>query len=179
MAAFATPRASSVIPRPSAATRLTPDRTVLLPQVYLHPGQTYATTESCAITTILGSCVAVCLFDARGKVGGINHFLLPDQCADPAAVGRYAPSATQMLLDRMFALGARPETMTARIVGGANVLSAFKVHPPLGERNALAAEDVLKSAGVLITSREIGGTHGRKLVFLPSEGSTMIRLIGR
>ncbi|MGH7677993.1 MAG: chemotaxis protein CheD [Gemmatimonadaceae bacterium] len=179
MTPLATPRASAVIPRQSPAQRLTPDRTIMLPQVYLHPGQTYVTTDASAITTILGSCVAVCLFDARAKIGGINHFLLPDQSSDPATLARYGPSATQLLLDQMIALGARAETMTARLVGGANVLSAFRVNPPLGERNALSAEEVLTAAGVLVSSRDVGGTNGRKLVFLPCEGTTFVKLIGR
>jgi chemotaxis protein CheD len=177
---IATPRTTSVITRPSSPVfRHTPGRQAMLPQIYLHPGQMHVTAEACGITTVLGSCVAVCLFDARQKVGGINHFLLPDHCNDPVAAGRYGPSATQKLLDRMFALGARAETMTARLVGGANVLSALRITPSLGSRNAEVAADVLTAAGVLITALDIGGGHGRKLVFSPREGITWIKLLGR
>jgi len=180
MMTLTTPQYSSAIARPSSpAVRLTPDRPAVLPQIYLHPGQMHATAEACALTTVLGSCVAVCLFDARRRIGGMNHFLLPDHMDDGAAAGRYGPSATQQLLDRMFALGARAETMTARIVGGANVLSAFRVHPPLGTRNAQVASEVLVAAGVLVTAQDVGGEHGRKLVFSPREGITWIKLLGR
>jgi chemotaxis protein CheD len=151
----------------------------MLPQIYLHPGQMHVTTEACGITTVLGSCVSVCLFDARQKIGGMNHFLLPDYCSDTAAASRYGPSATQQLLERMFALGARAETMTARLVGGANVLSALRLVPSLGSRNAQAAAEVLTASGVLITAFDIGGTHGRKLVFSPREGITWIKLLGQ
>jgi len=175
-----TPQYSSAIARPSAAIgRPTPDRSAVLPQVYLHPGQMHATAEACALATVLGSCVAVCLFDASRRIGGMNHFLLPDDMGDESVAGRYGPSATEQLLDRMFALGARAETMTARIVGGANVLSAFKVNPPLGTRNAQVATEVLVAAGVLVTAQDVGGEHGRKLVFSPRDGITWIKLLGR
>jgi chemotaxis protein CheD len=179
MMAILTPRSIAVIQRPSSPFRLTPVVTPQLTQVYLHPGQVHASADPCAITTVLGSCVAVCLFDARIRAGGVNHFLLPDHTSDEAVSGRYGPSATQELLDRMYALGARAETMTARLVGGANVLSAIRVTPSLGQRNADAAMEVLVAAGVLVSARDVGGGAGRKLVFSTRDGTAWIKPLGR
>ena len=179
MMATLTPSSSAVIRRPSSPFRMTPAVVPQLTQVYLHPGQIHASADPCAITTVLGSCVAVCLYDARVKVGGVNHFLLPDHTHDAAVLGRYGPSATQELLDRMFALGARAETMTARLVGGANVLSAIRVKPSLGQRNADSAMEVLVAAGVLVSARDVGGETGRKLVFSTRDGTAWIKPLGR
>ena len=178
MMAMLTPRSAAVIQRPTAPVRLTPVIAPQLTQVYLHPGHLHASAEPSAITTVLGSCVAVCLFDARIRAGGVNHFLLPDHTHDAAVAGRYGPSATQQLLDRMFALGARAETMTARLVGGANVLAAIRVTPSLGERNAASAIEVLLAAGVLVSARDVGGEVGRKLVFSTRDGTAWIKPLG-
>jgi chemotaxis protein CheD len=176
-----TPRSGSAIVVSSASgSRASAERPAVLPQMYLHPGQMHATTDGCAMTTVLGSCVAVCLYDNRRKIGGMNHFLLPNHSKERDDAGRYGPSATQELLDRMFALGASAETMTARLVGGANVLSAVAtITPPLGLRNVQVAQEVLTAAGVLVIARDVGGDRGRKLVFSPRDGTTWIQFLGR
>lgn len=178
---IATPTAAGLVrERPSGVThRPVSGQTAMLPQVYLHPGQLHVSGEPCAITTVLGSCVAVCLYDARLKVGGMNHFLLPDSTRDASAAGRHGESATLLLLEHMFALGASVDTMTARIVGGANMLAALRAIPTLGERNATVAHSVLHEHGVLVTSQDVGGTNGRKLVFSTRDGIAWIKSIGR
>ena len=178
---IATPSTASTLILARASTparRLVADGQPL-PQVYLHPGQIHVSSEPSAITTVLGSCVAVCLYDARMKVGGMNHFLLPEGTADATTLGRYGESATHLLLDRMFALGASAETMTARIVGGANMLAALRTKPTLGERNAEVAAEILQASGVLISARDVGGISGRKLVFSPCDGIALVKVIGR
>jgi chemotaxis protein CheD len=176
-----TPTAAGVVlARPSGVTqRRVSGQAVTLPQVYLHPGQVHVSAEPCAVTTVLGSCVAVCLYDTRLKVGGMNHFLLPDSTGDLSTAGRHGESATLLLLERMFAIGASADTMTARVVGGANMLAALRALPTLGERNAAVAHSVLHEHGVLVTSQDVGGTNGRKLVFSTRDGIAWIKTIGR
>jgi chemotaxis protein CheD len=151
-----------------------------LPHTYLHPGQLHVTSNRCSLTTILGSCVAVCLHDPEHGVGGMNHFLLPNASQDPATASRYGPSAMKLLLERAIALGARPHTLTARIIGGANVLAAFHdLHDHLGIRNGELARAYLGERGVRVVGEDIGGTHGRKLVFGPHDGRAWVQLIRR
>jgi chemotaxis protein CheD len=178
---MATPTAAgAVLARKAGAfPRVVSGQTAVLPHVYLHPGQVHVSGDPCAITTVLGSCVAVCLFDARIKVGGMNHFLLPDNTRDASAAGRHGESATLLLLERLFELGASVDTMTARIVGGANMLAALRSTPTLGERNAAVANAVLQEHGVLVTSQDVGGNYGRKLVFSTRDGIAWIKTIGR
>jgi chemotaxis protein CheD len=151
-----------------------------LPQLYLHPGQLHVTSDRCSLATILGSCVAVCLHDPVHGVGGMNHFLLPNDAPDAATASRYGPSAMKLVLDRVIALGARPNTLTARIIGGANVLAAFHDrHDHLGMRNVEVARTWLSDRGVRVVGEDIGGAHGRKLVFGPHDGRAWVQLIRR
>jgi chemotaxis protein CheD len=172
---------------PAVATCATPLRTVLREtpvgltaahSVYLHPGQQHASADPCVITTILGSCVSVCLFDAGRRVGGANHFLLPQHGGDGNEASRYGPTAVRRLRDRLMELGAHPEQLEARVVGGANMLSAFhNGERHLGLRNVDVARQVLAEVGIPIVAEDVGGTRGRKLAFSTSDGTTWVRFI--
>jgi len=163
----------------SLVSRLTPASLQALPAVYVHPGQQLVSADVGVLTTILGSCVAVCLHDAKLRVGGLNHFLLPNKCGPGDVAGRYAPSAIEELVDGMLACGCAQTRLVAQIVGGASVLAAFgesKDH--LGLKNVAAAHDVLASYGIPIIGADTGGTRGRKLVFAPRDGATFVQRLG-
>src|SRR3989344_4522404 len=97
------------------------------------PGEYFVGDENMIIMTVLGSCIAACLWDSRAHVGGMNHFMLPDgDVAD--ASGRYGSYAMELLINEMLKLGARRETMQAKIFGGAQVMHNFTTMN-VGERN--------------------------------------------
>ena len=167
-------RPMRAVPRDRSAWSATPTDSSL----YLHPGQMHADRAPCVVSTILGSCIAVCLFDAEAGVGGINHFLLPQESGE-ATPGRYGPAATRALIAKVVALGARREALAARIVGGANVLAAFhRQARHLGTANADAARDVLAGAGIRVIAEDVGGTSGRKLVFSLGDGAAWVQSLG-
>jgi len=172
----ATPsRSMWAVPRERAARTLTP---VDVP-LYLHPGQMHADRGPSIVSTILGSCVAVCLFDADACVGGLNHFLLPHESGGEASPGRYGPAATRALIGRVLALGASRHALAARIVGGANVLAAFQRQARhLGEANVEAARGVLAGEGIRVVAEEVGGTCGRKLLFSIGDGAAWVQSLG-
>ena len=147
--------------------------------IYVHPGHFYVGRGSERVTTILGSCVAVCLHDPVSGIGGLNHFLLPVSSNDAETSPRYAQGAVECLFERMLIEGARPSRLQATIVGGARVLSAFpddRNH--LGLRNAAAASELLAARRIPVTSSDIGGDRGRKLVFFPRDGTYQVQLLG-
>jgi len=151
---------------------------LLLPpavRVYLAPGRLYASAGPVQVTTILGSCVAVCLWDASERVGGINHFLLPEGV--PASP-RFGASAIPQLIDEVLALGARRSRLRAKVFGGASVLEAFRHSHPLGLRNVEVARERLSAAQVPVVGEDVGGDHGRKVVFDVQTGSAWVRAIG-
>jgi len=153
---------------------------VQLPPAYVHPGHVAATAAPGAFVTILGSCVAVCLHDRSARVGGLNHFLLPHPVEDAEPSPRYALPAIEELIRQVVAHGARHERLVAHVVGGATVLAAFASDSNhLGKRNVAAAYEILARRGIGVSSSDVGGIRGRKLVFSPYDGTHTIHLIGR
>lgn len=146
-------------------------------RVYLHPGQLAVAGAPCTMTTILGSCVSVALFDPAIMVGGLNHYLLPSSPAG-APSPRYGDVAMRKLLDDLAGMGARPSRMVATIAGGANVLDAFRrIGGGLGDSNVHAAELALAEAGVSVVSRSTGGRRGRRMTFTLHDGRAVIELL--
>ncbi|HYI08539.1 MAG TPA: chemotaxis protein CheD [Thermoanaerobaculia bacterium] len=145
---------------------------------YLHPGQMFTGPEPTLVTTVLGSCVAICLWDPKTKVAGINHFLLAHNPLRGNDDARYGNTACDRLLVAMWKRGASVERMTARIFGGACVL-----HGPGPERNAIGAQNAEVARQFLLRHRiniaadETGGTRGRKLLFDTGTGSAWLKEI--
>jgi len=150
-----------------------------LPATYVHPGQVAVSDEAGVLTTILGSCVAVCLHDAKLRVGGLNHYLLPNTASAPDVAARYGPLAIRQLVENMIGYGAQTKRMTAQIYGGAAVLAAFSdERNHLGMRNAQLAREMMAEYGIPVTATDVGGNRGRKLTFSPREGTAHVHFIG-
>ena len=162
---------------PAEEAGLDPGAT-MLPSVYLHPGQLFVTIEPAVVTTILGSCVAVCLWDAGLGIGGINHYLLPTGLKTSATALRYGNVAIERLLERLARAGARLTSLRAKLFGGACVLDAMRgKQTHLGDTNVEIARRALFEAGIPIAASDVGGGRGRKLVFYPHDGSALIKLL--
>lgn len=125
--------------------------------------------------TILGSCVAVCLWDRRGSCGGMNHYLLPRRGPNAEATPRYGDVAIPMLISKLLALGALRQNLRAKIFGGAHVLPGFRADGrSLGADNVEVAIQLLHEEGVQTVSEDIGGTRGRKLAFNTVDGTALV-----
>jgi chemotaxis protein CheD len=147
-------------------------------RVYLLPGQIHASAEPCQISTILGSCVAVCLFDPTRLAGGMNHFLLPSSRKGEPESMRFGDTATVVLLETLLALGCRLENITAKIFGGSALFRGKDRYPDsLGAKNVAAAIRLMENAGIQIVARETGGDHGRKVVFDTDDGVAWSRRV--
>lgn len=146
-------------------------------RAYLHPGELWVSAESCEITTILGSCVAACIFDAGAGVGGMTHHLLPHGVAEAGRLGRFGNLAVPELVRRLVALGARPEALRAKLFGGACVLQAFAGTGDghLGAQNVAAAREALVALGIPVLAEDVGGRTGRRLLFNTAEGIAHVR----
>jgi chemotaxis receptor (MCP) glutamine deamidase CheD len=82
-------------------------------KVYLLPGELHASAEQCQVTTILGSCVSVCLWDQKLRIGGMNHFLLPMWREGGGRSNRFGDLAVRELLERMLRLGSQRKNLQA------------------------------------------------------------------
>ncbi len=146
--------------------------------VYLAPGQVIASAEPAEASTILGSCVAVCLWDPRTRTGGANHFLLPDWAGSGTGTARYGNVAIASLVQRMEELGARQRDLQAKLFGGAAVLEAFRNRPDhLGARNVALARHLLEQLAIPVVAEDVGGSRGRKVLFRTDSGLALVRLI--
>lgn len=144
--------------------------------VYLHPGQVHVASEPAAITTILGSCVAVCLWDSALRVGGMNHYLLPHWAGGAAASLRYGNVAIQCLIENLLTLGCAKERLVAKLFGGGCVIDAFKEgENHLGMKNIGIARTLLGEEGIQVAGEDVGGRHGRKLIFQTDDGVVWVK----
>lgn len=145
--------------------------------MYLQPGQLVASAEPLVISTVLGSCVSVCLWDPVARVGGMNHFLLPEGPeGEPSA--RYGAPAIDALIARVRMLGSRNGSLTAKLFGGACVIEAFRRRDGhLGARNVEIARERLQFARVPIVAEDVGGSRGRRLLFSLADGGVAVRVL--
>ena len=147
--------------------------------VYLPPGLLHATAERCAIRTVLGSCVAMCLWAPRLAVGGMNHFLLP-RGSGPEASPRFGETALVLLLARLHALGSSTAGLEARVYGGASVLQMPPVGggPGLGEQNVEVARRFAWQHGIPIVDEDVLGQSARRVIFDVATGQAHVVRLG-
>lgn len=132
---------------------------------YLFPGKFAAFKEETIVSTLLGSCVAVALYDPVLKIGGLNHYLLPEVGVNDTPSGRYGTAAIEMLIEEMVDLGAQESRLQAKIYGGANVIAVSFSGSAIGQRNIELAERELAQRGIRIVEKDVGGESGRTLKF--------------
>jgi len=137
---------------------------------FLQPGQLVATVEPMQITTILGSCIAVCLWDSRRHIGGMNHFMLPQYSGSAASSPRFGNVAMAELVDRLRAFGARVPLLQARVFGGSCMFEQMHSTAHLGIKNAELAIEFLSRSGIEIVQVDTGGNRGRKLTYYTDGG---------
>ena len=132
------------------------------------------------ITTLLGSCIAVCLRDPVVRVGGMNHFLLsepnPDSVVEEADMQRYGVHAMELLINEIMKLGGLRSRMRAQLYGGANVVAGLG---GIGHDNAAFARRFLETEGIDIGHADTVGRQARKVEFLPYEGKSLCSLVAK
>jgi chemotaxis receptor (MCP) glutamine deamidase CheD len=146
------------------------ERAILLPEldvVNLHIGDLHASRLPVKIKTILGSCVSACLFDPATGVGGMNHFLLPGVTDDPDLSTRYGINAMEVLINEMMKLGAKRNSIQAKIFGGGDVIHANHHLLMVGEKNIRFVREFLQTESIPILTQRIGGHQGLVVVYLP------------
>ncbi|OGW39270.1 MAG: chemotaxis protein CheD [Nitrospirae bacterium GWD2_57_9] len=144
---------------------------------YLLPGNLFAHQEEYTVLTVLGSCISVCLWDPRRRIGGINHYMLPFWNGEGLASPRFGNIAIIKLLERMLELGADRRSLQAKVFGGGDMLKATSALMNIGQRNIVLAQDLLRDERIPIVSADTGGKHGRKLLFNTQTGVVLVKLL--
>jgi len=146
---------------------------------YLYPAALFASNTPYVINTILGSCVAVCLFDPILSIGGMNHYMLPLWNGKGLASPKYGDIAIDRLIEKLTSYGSKMYNLKAKVFGGGEVIETKHAHFNIGIRNIEVAHDRLKVHKIPITAESTGGKQGRKIVFLTQTGDVKQKYVNR
>ena len=138
--------------------------------------------DAVIVTLGLGSCVAIMLYDPEARVGGMAHVLLPSKslARDADNPAKFPETAVPLLITRLGALGGDRRRLIAKLAGGASMFASLMTPGTLqmGERNIVAARDVLRRAGIPVMREAVGGGAGRSVRFFVADGRVEIRSVG-
>lgn len=143
--------------------------------IVIHPGDIITAKNNSVISTLLGSCIAVCMRDERAGVSGMNHFLLPgtEQTDNYlSAAGRYGISSMENLINRLLHEGASKGRLRAKIFGGGNVVKHFTAN--IGKKNINFVKWFMKNEKIPIVGEDVGGEVARKIYFFTKDGTVLV-----
>jgi len=147
------------------------------------PGEFYVSTHEELVTTVLGSCVSVCIHDPRTGIGGMNHFLLPEPAggADSwsATVGRaarYGSDAMEQLINTMLTAGCMRADLQLKVFGGGRVLTQLS---DIGQRNIEFVKSYIAAEKLNLCASDLGDVYPRQIQFFPHSGRARVRLLRR
>ncbi len=143
-------------------------------RIYIAQGE-HATgvTDHLVIATLLGSCVACCLWDTAVRVGGMNHILLANGTGGSTARTLSGINAMEVLINDLIKLGARRDRLKAKVFGGARMISGLS---DIGAENAEFSVSYLSQERIPLVTQSLGGTQARSLRFWPTTGRVMQKL---
>lgn len=160
------------------------NRTLQAMTVKILPGEYYVSMQNEAIVTVLGSCIAACIRDPLAGVGGMNHFLLPDdlgcdhsawQSSPLSAATRYGTYAMEHLINDVLKHGGRRERLEVKIAGGGRIMRNMT---DVGRRNIEFVENYLRAEGLAVAGRSVGGDNPRKVFYNPLTGDAKVHKLG-
>ena len=148
-----------------------------LPNRLLYPANIFVEKTPCLVTTVLGSCVSVCLHDSTLGHGAINHFILPYWNGQDLVTMKYGNMSTIRIIEELLTIGSNYENIVAKVFGGAEVLTGMSVNFHIGSRNFQAAINILTEFKIPILVSDIGGNKGRKITFNTLTGDVECEII--
>ncbi len=147
--------------------------------IMLMAGEYFATQNGEVLYTVVGSCVATCIYDRERKVAGMNHFLLPGMVRPDemlsCEVGRYGMFAMELLIGELTRLGARRERLQAKLFGGGNVLRFRSTDGDVTGSNIRFAKKFLELEGIPTVKENLGGNNGRKILFFTDTDRVLLK----
>lgn len=184
----ARPRAPEAPPRATLATRTAqrpaaPRAHLQLPattsspsgrEIAIQAGGVHASAEGITIRTLLGSCVAVCLYDPAVRIGGMNHFLLPaDTGGGDRAPSTFGVHSMELLINGLMKLGADRRRLVAKVFGGGSVIGGLTT--AIGQRNVAFAREFLSDEGIQVVAQKVGATSALSVLFDTGTGTARVK----
>jgi chemotaxis protein CheD len=145
------------------------------------PGEYYVSDQGMLLVTVLGSCVAACIRDVEAGIGGMNHFMLPDDGGRSETVGssaRYGSYAMEVLINHLLKMGARRNRLEAKVFGGGAVMASL-ASSNVGVRNAEFVLNYLKTEKIPIVAKDLLDSYPRKVYYFPQSGRVLVKKLHR
>jgi chemotaxis protein CheD len=162
------------------ATNLYHDRNFDSPAAKILPGEYFVTDKDVLLVTVLGSCVAACIRDNENGIGGMNHFMLPDEGSKDvvSTSARYGTYAMEILINHLLKSGARRNRLEAKVFGGGAVLASL-TSSSVGMRNAEFVLDFLQTEKIPVVAKDLLDSYPRKVYYFPNSGRVLVRKLHR
>ncbi len=144
------------------------------------PGEYYVTSQEIVLVTVLGSCVAACIRDTDSGIGGMNHFMLPDEGGREvvSSSARYGTYAMEVLINHLLKMGARRNRLEAKVFGGGAVMESL-ASSNVGARNAEFVLDYLKTEKIPVVAKDLLDSYPRKVYYFPASGRVLVKKLHR
>ena len=142
---------------------------------FIHVGEIFVGIRPTEIVTVLGSCIAICLYDKVERIGGMNHYLLPLWNGNGLQSPRFGNISIPKLIDNMLNIGCRIENMEAKVCGGSNIHNLGQKEMMVGKKNIVIAKEILAEYRISIKAIDIGGDRGRRIMFKSDSGKIILK----
>jgi chemotaxis receptor (MCP) glutamine deamidase CheD len=146
-------------------------------RIIIHVGELYASREPAIVETVLGSCVAACVFDPVRRLGGMNHFLLPEGSEDDPLPTRYGREAMRALIRRILQLGGVRNHLRAKVFGAANVLTLEEMRMNVARANERFIREFLAEQEIPLLAERMGGRQPLKVRMFTATGKVLARAL--
>jgi chemotaxis protein CheD len=155
------------------------DKNFEIDAVKILPGEYYVTARDMALVTVLGSCVAACIYDKTQGIGGMNHFMLPDKkklnSGDILSQSaRYGTYAMEIMINELLKMGAKRSNLEAKVFGGGNVLRGFTVNK-IGHVNASFVIEYLRKDNIKVVAQDLLDIYPRKVYYFPRSCRVLVK----
>jgi chemotaxis protein CheD len=150
------------------------------PGVQLHIGEYRVSRTPEVLYTLLGSCVAVCLYDAAAGIGGMNHILLPGRAGDERRldeVARFGCDAVELLVHELAAAGAVRRRLAAKLFGGGHVIGVMDEATSPGLRNVRFIRALMEKERIRVVTSDLGGREARKVWFRTDTAEVLLKRV--
>lgn len=153
------------------------DKYINMPTAKILPGEYYVTVQDEAIVTVLGSCVSACIRDRKFNIGGMNHFMLPQQnkfsSNDMVAdANRYGNFAMENMINEILKNGGRRQNLEVKVFGGGKILASMT---DIGRRNIQFVHEYIQEESLDLIADDTGDIYPRKVMYFPYTGKVKVK----
>lgn len=145
---------------------------------FIHVGEIYVAVDDTEIATVLGSCIAVCLYDKVRKISAMNHYLVPLWNGNGLQTPKYGNISIPRMIENLQNIGCNIRNMEAKLFGGANINNTQIENMMVGKKNIIIARELLKEYKIPVVAEDVGGNRGRRILMKSESGKVLLRYTG-